>query len=85
MLGLRSGLTGLAFDIHICMMCTSALYPLPGQNVVYARKLTYNDKVLWPQNLGAVARNRKLHFNYSFTNNLNKTKTNHEQHEFIDI
>jgi len=45
-------------------------------------------------------RNRKLNFHYrhlssntpkymlesiNFTNNLNKKKTNHEQHEFIDI
>jgi len=67
--------------------------------VVYARKLTYNDKVLWPQNLGAVTianytfivdTHHQIHINnmlenINFTTFLPKQKINHEQHEFIDI
>ena len=68
--------------------------------VVYARMLTNNDEVLWPQNLGAVAiaNYTQSHYRHlssnthkymlesiNFTNNLNKTKTKHEQHDFTDI
>jgi len=66
---------------------------------VYAHMLTYNDEVLWPQNLGAVAianyifiidTYHQIHINICFkvlTFPIIKTKrkTNHEQHEFINI
>jgi len=66
--------------------------------VVYARMLTYNDGVLWPQNLAVAIANytfitdtyHQIHINLclkvlTLPIILIRQKTNQEQHEFTDI